>query len=156
MIRLCEHKDESVWEQLNIEFMRYEYQDGNVWQNPQDKGDPSEIFSLIMREPNSPNRLYVIEEGGQTVGFMNTSWFFSVWAHGKVLLLDDLYIRKDRQGQGIGSKALSELENLLKKEGFERIQLLAEDTNPGAVRFYKRENYSSQKLTFFCKYLQED
>ena len=56
------------------------------------------------------------------------------------------------EGKGYGKKALKELENMMKGV-YARIQLMAEDTNPGAIRFYEKENYSSQRLHFFCKYL---
>lgn len=55
--------------------------------------------------------------------------------------------------EGYGKKALSELENKMKEEGYKRFQLLAEETNPKAIKFYDREHYSKQKINFFCKYL---
>lgn len=42
---------------------------------------------------------------------------------------------------------------MVKAEGYVRLQLMAEHTNPGAVKFYEREGYSKQELNFFCKYL---
>ncbi len=45
------------------------------------------------------------------------------------------------------------LEHKMKKEGFKRIQLMAEDTNPGAVSFYEKEEYLKQRIHFFCKYI---
>ena len=32
---------------------------------------------------------------------------------------------------------------------------LAENTNPGAVRFYSREGYARQEINLYCKYLKE-
>lgn len=153
MIRQCTEKDEAIWTKLNREFMEYEYEDDNVWENPADQGDPAEIFREIIGEDQSSNRLFIVEEENQIIGFMNTSIFYSIWAHGQVLFLDDYFISEKFQGKGYGKKALGELEELLKKEGYKRIQLLAEDTNPGAVKFYTREGYSKQKINFFCKYL---
>ena len=43
-VRKCRSEDESIWVQLNREFMAYEYEDENVWESPLEKGDPAEIF----------------------------------------------------------------------------------------------------------------
>ncbi|MDO4719908.1 MAG: hypothetical protein Q4A78_04525 [Peptostreptococcaceae bacterium] len=42
---------------------------------------------------------------------------------------------------------------LIKDRGYVRIQLWAEETNPKAGDFYRKENYGEQKIHFFCKYL---
>lgn len=153
MIRLCNLHDEAVWLQLNKEFIDYEYQDENVWENPLDKGDMRKEFRDIIMDSHSPNKIYIIEEAGNAIGFMNTATFTSIWAHGKAMFLDDFFIRDAYRGQGHGHKALMELEALIKADGYVRLQLMAEDTNPAAVRFYEREGYSRQKINFFCKYL---
>lgn len=154
MLRKCTLADEAIWKKLNEEFMDFEYEDDNVWENPRLKGDPAEVFREIVSNPNSPNLLYLVEENGEVIGFMNTAYFLSIWAHGKVLFLDDYFIREEYRGRGFGKKALSELESLLKDEGYQRIQLMAEDTNPNAVKFYLKENYSKQQINFFCKYIE--
>lgn len=153
MVRNCTLKDEQTWLKLNKEFIEFEYQEENVWENPLDKGDMSEVFRQILNNHNSANRLFMIEEAGRIIGFMNTAWFLSIWAHGKVLFLDDFFITKEFRGQGYGKKAIKELEVLIKSEGYVRLQLMAENTNPGAVRFYEREDYSKQIINFFCKYI---
>ena len=33
MIRRCVSEDEQKWCELNLEFMAYEYEDANVWEN---------------------------------------------------------------------------------------------------------------------------
>lgn len=153
MVRNCTLRDEQTWLKLNKEFIEFEYQEENVWENPLDKGDMSEVFRQILNNHNSANRLFMIEEAGRIIGFMNTAWFLSIWAHGKVLFLDDFFITKEFRGQGYGKKAIKELEVLIKSEGYVRLQLMAENTNPGAVRFYEREDYSKQIINFFCKYI---
>lgn len=153
MIRSCGRSDREPWCRLNKEFMSYEYEDENLWENPLEKGDPGEIFDAVMDSGQSPNRLYIIEEESEAVGFVNAVAFTSIWAHGEVLFIDDLFITERCRNRGYGGKALRELEDLVNKEGFRRVQLLAEDTNPGAVSFYEREEYRRQRINLFCKYL---
>mgnify|MGYP000009364308 FL=1 len=154
MIRKCCPEDEKIWVELNREFMAYEYADENVWESPLDKGDPAVIFRRIMAEPDGANLLFMLEENGQPIGFMNTVVFYSVWAHGKVLFLDDFFIREPFRGKGYGAAALAELEKLIQRKGLLRVQLLAENTNPRAVRFYRREGYGLQEINLCCKYLK--
>lgn len=153
MIRKCNLSDKEIWCKLNKEFMSYEYEEENVWEDPLKKGNPEIIFEQIVTDAHSPNRLYLIEENDAIIGFMNTAYFISVWAHGPVLFLDDFFITEAHRGKGYGSKALQELEQLMKDEGYKRIQLWAEDTNPKAISFYQRANYSKQRINFFCKYV---
>lgn len=153
MIRLSKAEDRQAWIDMNRAFMHFEYEDENVWEDPLSKGNPGEIFDRVLNDPKSPNRIFMIEEEDHIIGFMNTSYFVGVWAHGKVLLLDDFYIDEKYQGKGYGAKALDALEQYIREEGFIRIQLLAENTNPNAIRFYEKLGYDRQIVNFFCKYL---
>ena len=152
-VRKCRLEDESVWVKLNREFMAYEYEDENVWESPLEKGDPAEIFRAILLEPDGANLLLMVENDGHPIGFMNTVVFFSIWAHGKVLFLDDFFISEPYRSKGYGHAALTELESMMQGWGYLRIQLLAENTNPGAVAFYQREQFARQQINLFCKYL---
>lgn len=153
-VRKCRPEDEGIWAALNREFMAYEYEDENVWESPLEKGDPAEIFRAVLAEPNGATLLLMIERDGQPIGFMNTVVFYSVWAHGKVLFLDDFFIREPFRSKGYGRAALAALEAMMQTSGYLRIQLLAEDTNPGAVAFYQREQLARQQINLFCKYLK--
>ena len=155
MIRRCILSDKEKWCELNLEFMTFEYQDENVWENPIKKGDPGDVFEKIVKDEKSPSILFFVEEDGKVIGFINTAYFYSVWAHGKVLFIDDFFILEEFRGKGYGVKALLELENKMREEGYKRFQLLAEETNPKAIEFYDREKYSKQKINFFCKYLKK-
>ena len=90
MVRRCTPADERIWVEMNREFMAYEYEDENVWESPLDKGDPAEVFRRILSEPEGGSALFMVEDEGRPIGFMNTVIFYSVWAHGKVLFLDEV------------------------------------------------------------------
>lgn len=63
----------------------------------------------------------MIEEAGQVIGFINAAWFWSVWAHGKALFVDDFFLSMEFRGQGLGKKALDDLESLARAEGYARV-----------------------------------
>lgn len=150
MLRRCRKEDRDCFVGLNREFMLYEYEEGNAWENPLE-GDLEADFEQALNSPCT--LLFVIEEEDEVVGFMNVQCFYSFWAHGKVLFLDDFFLAEGGRGKGYGRKALGQLEDFGRKEGYRRIQLLSEKTNPRAVDFYRKNHYKEQELHLFIKYL---
>jgi len=55
-----------------------------------------------------------------------------------VAKLDDVSVKKDRRGQGIGTELLTQLKAHLKKESVARIDVAVHFENPEARRFYER------------------
>lgn len=153
MIRRCELSDEKVWVKLNQEFMAYEYEGENAWENPLDSGDLGADFRSILEDPSSGTHLLLVIREEEPIGFMNILCFYSVWSHGQVFALDDFFITEKFRGKGYGRQALTELETYAKEQGIKRIQLLAENTNPGAVHFYEMLDYKRQEINLFVKYL---
>lgn len=153
MIRRCTQQDKDVWVKLNEEFMDYEYSEESACNNPKECGSLEEDFENIINDPSQCTELFLIIEEGEAIGFMNVQSFFNVWSHGKVYFLDDFYITDRFRGKGYGEKALKELEKHGKEKGKIRIQLLAEYSNPGAIKFYKNNNYREQSVKYFLNYL---
>lgn len=70
-------------------------------------------------------------------GFALFAITYSQEAGGKVLWLEELYIKEEFRNKGIGKEFFKEIfENL--PSDFKRIRLEVEEENVGAVRFYKR------------------
>jgi len=95
----------------------------------------------------------MIEHQGEIIGFANLMTIFSVWAQGKALIIDDLYIKSDYQGKGFGRQVMKELENYAREKEYKRIQFQSEETNPGAKAFYKKLGYESEKMDFYVRYI---
>jgi ribosomal protein S18 acetylase RimI-like enzyme len=55
-----------------------------------------------------------------------------------VAKLDDVSVKKDRRGQGIGTALLDQLKRQLKKESVRRIDVAVHVDNPQAREFYER------------------
>lgn len=55
-----------------------------------------------------------------------------------VAKLDDVSVKKDRRGQGIGTALLDQLKKQLKKESVNRIDVAVHVDNPQAREFYER------------------
>lgn len=151
MIRKCRLEDKKDWVKLNKQFIEYEYKDENVWNSPLKFGNLEEDFELILNDTSTI--LFAIIEEEKMIGFMNIQCFYSIWSHGKVFFLDDFFIEENFRRKGYGEKALKDLQKYAKKSGIKRIQLMAENTNPKAIEFYKKHKFNEQEIHLFLKYL---
>ena len=151
MIRKCRLEDKKDWVRLNKQFIEYEYKDENVWNSPLKFGNLEEDFELILNDTSTI--LFAIIEEEKMIGFMNIQCFYSIWSHGKVFFLDDFFIEENFRRKGYGEKALKDLQKYAKKSGIKRIQLVAENTNPRAIKFYKKHKFNEQEIHLFLKYL---
>ena len=151
MIRKCRLEDKKDWVKLNKQFIEYEYKDENVWNSPLKFGNLEEDFELILNDTSTI--LFAIIEEEKMIGFMNIQCFYSIWSHGKVFFLDDFFIEENFRRKGYGEKALKDLQKYAKKSGIKRIQLMAENTNPKAIEFYRKHKFNEQEIHLFLKYL---
>ena len=151
MIRKCTLEDKKDWVRLNKQFIEYEYKDENVWNSPLKFGNLEEDFELMLNDTSTI--LFAIIEEEKMIGFMNIQCFYSIWSHGKVFFLDDFFIEENFRRKGYGEKALKSLQEYAKKGGIKRIQLMAENTNPKAIEFYRKHKFNEQEIHLFLKYL---
>ncbi len=62
----------------------------------------------------------------------------------KTLYIDMIGIQKDFRGQGIGSALLRLLENQAREKGFEKLELIAANTNLAALTLYERAGFAKK------------
>lgn len=62
------------------------------------------------------------------------------WYEGTEYMIDELCVRTDRQGQGIGTAFLRDMEDYLRRLGIRHIFLLTERTVP-AYHFYQKNGF---------------
>lgn len=153
-IRICNPEDKKEWISLNREFMSYEIKDTDFWNNTDSNSD--ERFALTFDEAlQHPEliTLLLIEKEKTVIGFANLMNIFSVWSHGKALVLDDLYIKEEFRGNGVGRFVMQSIETYGRQHGCKRLQFQSEYTNPEANKFYDRLGYVSESMYFYVKYL---
>ena len=152
--RLAVESDREIWIKLNREFMAEEIQDADLWNNTGETGD--EQFGNTFKKARASDdmiRLMLFEADSQVIGFANLLIIFSVWSHGKALIIDDLYITKENRGKGFGRSALAYIEEYARQLGCKRLQFQSELTNPDAMEFYKAVGYTPADMKFYVKYL---
>ena len=152
--RLAVESDREIWIKLNREFMAEEIQDADLWNNTGETDD--EQFGNTFKKARAYDdmiRLMLFEADSQVIGFANLLIIFSVWSHGKALIIDDLYITKENRGKGFGRSALEQIEEYARQIGCKRLQFQSELTNPDAMEFYKAVGYTPADMKFYVKYL---
>jgi GNAT superfamily N-acetyltransferase len=92
---------------------------------------------------------HIAEYDGQAAGF--ALWFlnYSTWLGGHGLYLEDLYVREQFRGNGIGIALLRELAGICLERGYARLEWWVLDWNP-ARGFY--ESIGATALTEWIPY----
>ena len=94
-------------------------------------------------------RLYVIESGGRPAGYALLALTFSNEAGGDVVWLDEIYIRPEFQGKGLGNEFFDFFEKEFASAA--RLRLEVEADNDGAVRLYERRGFRPLEYVQFIK-----
>ena len=84
---------------------------------------------------------FMIEIDNQVAGFFTISFAFQTQYGKPVLLFEDLYIKDEYQGKGIGSEIFKYIEEEY-SHGIASIRLEVESSNHRAISLYERLGYS--------------
>jgi len=67
----------------------------------------------------------------------------NVWYDGGVALLDEMYVRPDRRGEGIGTAILEHAIELVRRRGAGLFEINVDEGDAGARRFYERHGFTT-------------
>ncbi|MBF0540319.1 MAG: GNAT family N-acetyltransferase [Nitrospirae bacterium] len=90
--------------------------------------------------------LYVAESGEEILGMCSIQTLISTAQGGHVGLLEDLIVRVDQRGKGIGTALISEGIKWCGLRNISRIQLLRDSKNSAALNFYTKRGWSKTQL----------
>ena len=86
---------------------------------------------------NNRAEVVIVELDGKAVGYALYFYNFSTFNGKSGLYLEDLFIKKEFRGRGIGKEVFKFLVKKAKKEGCKRMEWSCLDWNEPSIKFYK-------------------
>ena len=96
-------------------------------------------------------RVVLAEWAGQPAGFALFFYNFSTWEGQPALHLEDLFVRPEFRGHGIGKALLRHLAAIAVAEGCTRYQWACLDWNTPALDFYERQGARILREWLHCR-----
>ena len=154
-IRPCGPEDEAAFIQMNLQFIQEVRASNPYWDTLAVPGaaDLGRVFREALACPEGI-RIFIAELDGAVVGYANTWTVYSIWAGGKALILDDLYVDQACRNLGVGRRMLAFLADHARAQGFRRLQLHAETDNVKAHKLYREMGFQDEAMRFFVRPLQ--
>jgi GNAT superfamily N-acetyltransferase len=100
---------------------------------------------LIVDAPDR-GRIFLARLGGEVVGMVSLLFTVSTAEGAMACWLEDMVVRRDQRGNGLGSRLLQHAVAYAKKNGFARITLLTDRINDRAIRFYERHEFRRSEM----------
>lgn len=91
----------------------------------------------MMAEKEFFNCFVAETSNSQVVGYATHFFCYYTWT-GKSLYMDDLYVRPDFRGQGIGSTLIHKVIAYAKETGCHKLRWQVSEWNKSAITFYKK------------------
>jgi len=90
----------------------------------------------MLREKEYLRGFVAVNDVDEIVGYATYFFGYYTWI-GKSLYMDDLYVRPDFRGAGVGAKLISEVIAFAKAENCKKLRWQVSEWNQPAIDFYK-------------------
>jgi GNAT superfamily N-acetyltransferase len=111
-----------------------------------DRATQEQGLRLLIETP-ATGIVFVALDQGQAVGMVSLLFTISTAEGGRVCWLEDMVVRPERRGGGLGSRLLQHAIDYATANGFRRITLLTDSVNDAAIRFYGRHGFRLSQMT---------
>jgi diamine N-acetyltransferase len=119
---------------------------------PFNQPERTENLELLLENPDF-GKLWIIWQGETVAGYTFLGFGFSFEFKGRDAFVDELFIRPEFQGQGIGKKAIDFIIDEAKKAGVKALHLEAEHHNERGLRLYRTKGFVDHKRFLLTKFL---
>lgn len=103
-------------------------------------------LKLILEDP-ARGRIFAVRSHGRLLGMINLLFTISTAEGGFVMLLEDLIVRREFRGQGLGAALLAHAVAYARQRGFLRITLLTERiAEERQQRFFRRHGFAESHM----------
>jgi GNAT superfamily N-acetyltransferase len=110
-------------------------------------------LKLLVHDKSGRSIVLVAVSHDEIIGLCTVQTVVSTAEGGPVGLVEDVTVRADRRGHGIGSRLLTEAIIWSKTRNLSRLQLLADRENGPALAFYTSCSWNSTSLICLRKHL---
>lgn len=100
---------------------------------------------LILDNPEL-GRLFVLRDEGKVAGMANALITVSTAEGGRVLLLEDVIVRREYRGGGLGKLLVEHVLAWATAQGMTRTTLLADRGNTAALDFYRKLGFAESSM----------
>jgi GNAT superfamily N-acetyltransferase len=90
----------------------------------------------MLREKEYLTGFVAVNDADEIVGYATYFFGYYTWI-GKSLYMDDLYVRPDFRGAGVGTKLINEVIAFAKAENCKKLRWQVSEWNQPAIDFYK-------------------
>lgn len=96
-------------------------------------------------------RLFVLRIDGRVAGMANALITISTAEGGRVLLLEDVIVRREHRGGGLGRRLVEHVLAWAREQGMMRATLLADRDNAAALDFYRKLGFAISHMRVLRK-----
>jgi GNAT superfamily N-acetyltransferase len=123
---------------LLLDFMRQFYA---LEGYPFDEGAGRAALATLVRDP-SLGRAWLIREGDAAIGYVVLTFGYSLEYRGRDAFVDELFLRADWRGRGVGAQAISFVVEQCRSLGVRALHLEVERANAAGQALYRRAGFT--------------
>ena len=91
--------------------------------------------------------------GGEVAGYVVITFGFSIEFRGRDALIDELFLKDEFRGRGLGSAALRHAEGVCRERGIRALHLEVERANTAAQSVYRRAGFVDHDRYLLTKWV---
>nr|WP_319398763.1 GNAT family N-acetyltransferase [uncultured Carboxylicivirga sp.] len=107
---------------------------------------------LMEQESDFINGFIVENDAGVATGYVTYFYAYYTWK-GKSMYMDDLYVRPEYRGKGLGQKLIQSVIQKAKEQNCKKVRWQVSGWNTNAIEFYKKLGASVSDMESTCDYL---
>jgi GNAT superfamily N-acetyltransferase len=117
-----------------------------------DEADAREALRQILSDARL-GRVWLMRAGAEVVGYLVLTFGFSLEFKGRDAFVDELFLRADVRGRGLGTRALRVAEEACRHEGIRALHLEVERANTVAQEVYRRFGFRDHDRYLLTKWI---
>jgi ribosomal protein S18 acetylase RimI-like enzyme len=109
--------------------------------------------TLELLGDESLGRVLLINSGGEPAGYVVLTYGFSIEFHGRAALVDELFVRPEFRGWGLGRRALEFVAAECRARGIRAVHLVVDHANARAQAVYRAFGFATHERHVMTKWL---